>query len=391
MLIFTRFVETAEALYRRLVAAFPGRGVGLVCGPGARHTGQGPGKGVPRRMVLERFMGGGDARARLRILVATDVLSEGLDLQVGGAVVSYDLPWNPRRLVQRFGRLDRLGPTRRTIETVLVRPERELEELLGAMRTLQRRLGEAAELVGGLDPWLGEPVEAPPAELWALPRDRRFDVEFMMRSDLLSFGASQGVGAPPLGWGMRAGPRSPAGTVLVFDLMLPGAPLHWVFVPDEGAVQRDRAVLYPRVRGVLRRPTWPLERPPPRAQRLGLMDALGHQERLWSACLQPIVPPPASAAARLLRRLSAVSPPASEEPEALQAHERLMGLLASPLPMGAVTQIEEGLEREEEVDPARWLERLSAYVEEGSRPKEPGAVRLVGFVTFEEVSGRSDG
>ena len=68
-----------------------------------------------------------------------------------------------------------------------------------------------------------------------------------------------------------------------------------------------------------------------------------------------------------------------------------MGLLASPLPMGAVTQIEEGLEREEEVDPARWLERLSAYVEEGSRPKEPGAVRLVGFVTFEEVSGRSDG
>ena len=55
------------------------------------------------------------------LLVATDCLSEGLSLQDGfNAVVHYDLPWNPNRLEQREGRVDRFGQTSPKVKAVLI-------------------------------------------------------------------------------------------------------------------------------------------------------------------------------------------------------------------------------------------------------------------------------
>lgn len=48
-------------------------------------------------------------RPDLRVLVATEVASEGVDLQFSRLLINYDLPWNPMRVEQRIGRIDRLG------------------------------------------------------------------------------------------------------------------------------------------------------------------------------------------------------------------------------------------------------------------------------------------
>jgi superfamily II DNA/RNA helicase len=60
-------------------------------------------------------------RAQRRLLVATDCLSEGINLQEHfDAVVHYDLPWNPNRIQQREGRVDRYGHKKRRVRTVLL-------------------------------------------------------------------------------------------------------------------------------------------------------------------------------------------------------------------------------------------------------------------------------
>ena len=61
------------------------------------------------------------AKEPVRVLVATDCLSEGVNLQEHyNAVVHYDLPWNPNRLEQREGRVDRFGQSKVVIKTVLL-------------------------------------------------------------------------------------------------------------------------------------------------------------------------------------------------------------------------------------------------------------------------------
>lgn len=84
----------------------------------------------------------------INTLVATDVLSEGLNLQDCDTVINYDLHWNPVRLIQRFGRIDRIGSTFATIYGVNFLPERELERNLGLQEILKQRIREIHETIG---------------------------------------------------------------------------------------------------------------------------------------------------------------------------------------------------------------------------------------------------
>ena len=80
------------------------------------------------------------------ILISTDVLSEGQNLQDCGVLINYDLTWNPVRLVQRSGRIDRLGSTFDSIEVCNMFPEDALEQLLGLVGRLANRLGQIDDL-----------------------------------------------------------------------------------------------------------------------------------------------------------------------------------------------------------------------------------------------------
>lgn len=84
----------------------------------------------------------------INVLVATDVLSEGLNMQDCAIVINYDLHWNPVRLIQRFGRIDRIGTEHDTIFAFNFLPELELENQLGLQETLRKRINEIHTLIG---------------------------------------------------------------------------------------------------------------------------------------------------------------------------------------------------------------------------------------------------
>jgi len=147
VIVFTEFRDTARYLWRERIA----RGAtGLVDGGGARL-----GAAVASRgEVLDRFAPRArhapepPEHERVDLLIATDVLSEGLNLQDAGHVVDYDLPWNPVRLIQRVGRIDRLGSPYDVIRTWHFVPERGLERLLGITARLHAKLAAIGRTVG---------------------------------------------------------------------------------------------------------------------------------------------------------------------------------------------------------------------------------------------------
>ena len=84
----------------------------------------------------------------LRVLVATDVLSEGQNLQDGYIVVNYDLPWAIVRLIQRAGRVDRIGQKSEEILCYSFLPADGVEKIIRLRARVKKRLQENAEVVG---------------------------------------------------------------------------------------------------------------------------------------------------------------------------------------------------------------------------------------------------
>lgn len=115
---------------------------------------------------------------RYDLLVATDVLAEGVNLQQARHIVNYDLPWNPMRLVQRHGRIDRIGSPHAEVFIRCVLPDRQLDALLGLEERLHRKLKTAAATVGLEDEVL--PGSAVADHTFTEPRE---EIERLRRED----------------------------------------------------------------------------------------------------------------------------------------------------------------------------------------------------------------
>ena len=85
---------------------------------------------------------------RFDILISTDVLAEGVNLQQCRNIINYDLPWNPMRLVQRHGRIDRIGSPHSDVYMWCFFPDRQLDELLNLEERIRRKLAQAAASIG---------------------------------------------------------------------------------------------------------------------------------------------------------------------------------------------------------------------------------------------------
>jgi hypothetical protein len=138
VLVFTEFRDTALYLWKVLRREFR---VGLIHGSRAL-LGDQP---ASRLEVVRRFapLANGaavDPIERVDVLVATDVLAEGFNLQDAADVVSYDLPWNPVRLIQRIGRIDRAGSPHRLVRCHNFIPERTLDLYLGLVDRIGAKL-----------------------------------------------------------------------------------------------------------------------------------------------------------------------------------------------------------------------------------------------------------
>jgi hypothetical protein len=90
----------------------------------------------------------------MQILLGTDAASEGLNLQQFSALINYDLPWNPMRVEQRIGRIDRIGQEAPTVKILNLYMQGTIEE--DAYYTLRHRIGVFEEVIGPLQPILAE-------------------------------------------------------------------------------------------------------------------------------------------------------------------------------------------------------------------------------------------
>jgi hypothetical protein len=130
---------------------------------------------------------------RFDILVTSDVLAEGVNLQQAGHMVNYDLPWNPMKLVQRHGRIDRIGSPHKRISIDCFFPGEDLDRLLGLEETLQRKIAYANAAVG-VGAVLPNQVADPSVEV--LLHDVRSDIEDIYNEDatlLISGGGSEAI------------------------------------------------------------------------------------------------------------------------------------------------------------------------------------------------------
>jgi SNF2 family DNA or RNA helicase len=82
----------------------------------------------------------------IHLLVSTDALSEGVNLQDASIVVNYDLPWNPMRIVQRVGRVNRIGSDKE-VYVYNFFPNRDLEELLRLLKKLWSKIEDVKNLL----------------------------------------------------------------------------------------------------------------------------------------------------------------------------------------------------------------------------------------------------
>jgi len=98
-----------------------------------------------------------DGETELQYLFSTDVLSEGQNLQDSGILINYDLHWNPVRMIQRNGRVNRLGSTFDEVYIYNMRPEAKLDSYLKLIQRLQGKIDIIKNTIGTDTPVLDEP------------------------------------------------------------------------------------------------------------------------------------------------------------------------------------------------------------------------------------------
>ena len=150
IIIFTAFSDTADYLYQQ-VAPFVKQNFGLNT---AEITGTVDGKTTISRLradlntVLTCFSPISKGRdilmpsntEDLDILIATDCISEGQNLQDCDYLINYDIHWNPVRIIQRFGRIDRIGSRNQVIQLVNFWPDMDLDEYINLKSRVETRM-----------------------------------------------------------------------------------------------------------------------------------------------------------------------------------------------------------------------------------------------------------
>ena len=141
VLIFTQYSDTANYIYRQLRKR------------GFKQIDRATGGSANPTTIVEHFSPISNKASvakenETRILVATDVLSEGQNLQDAHVIVNYDLPWAIIRLIQRAGRVDRIDQTSEKIFCYSFFPAEGVEEIIRLRKRLNDRINENANIVG---------------------------------------------------------------------------------------------------------------------------------------------------------------------------------------------------------------------------------------------------
>jgi len=131
-ILFTQFIDTAEYLYENLKEDKNLGKIRLVTGDVKDKQ--------PRIDAFKTDSG-------CKILISTDVLSEGTNIPEADVVVNYDLPWNPVKLIQRVGRVDRIGVNKQ-IDVWNFNPDKNIDSEIELMRRLKVKIRDIIQIIG---------------------------------------------------------------------------------------------------------------------------------------------------------------------------------------------------------------------------------------------------
>lgn len=141
VIVFTQYSDTADYVFRQLKER------------GIQQIDKATGASKNPTAIVDRFSPISNhadiaASSETRVLIATDVLSEGQNLQDAHVIVNFDLPWAIIRLIQRAGRVDRIGQEADHIDCYSFFPADGIETIISLKRRLNQRINENAQIVG---------------------------------------------------------------------------------------------------------------------------------------------------------------------------------------------------------------------------------------------------
>ena len=144
ILLFTESRVTARYLYERISEAMPDIRVGQIDSSSSA---------TEKRDKINKFdpinnNATVSPEDELDILVSTDILSEGVNLQAGRTVINYDFHWNPVRLIQRVGRIDRIGSKHEIVDIVNFLPTTQIEKHLGLRERVSNKIQTIRRIIG---------------------------------------------------------------------------------------------------------------------------------------------------------------------------------------------------------------------------------------------------
>jgi superfamily II DNA or RNA helicase len=148
ILIFSEFTETVDYLYKRTRKLYTNLSIEKISSSKTKAT--------DKSSIVRRFspisqtngLGLNESEEEIQILFTSDVLSEGQNLQDSHIVVNYDFHWNPVRLIQRIGRIDRIGSTADEIKVYNFLPDEKIEQELDLRGRVHRRINEIHQIFG---------------------------------------------------------------------------------------------------------------------------------------------------------------------------------------------------------------------------------------------------
>ena len=283
VIIFTAFSDTALYLYDCLadkIKSEYGLNVALVTGDVEARSTMKLREKLDFNKVLTLFSPISKERAAIYphlqedidVLIATDCISEGQNLQDCDYLINYDIHWNPVRIIQRFGRIDRIGSQNAQIQLVNYWPDMTLDEYINLKGRVESRMKATVLTATGddnlLSPEEKDDLEYRKQQLERLKEDV-VDLEEMnsgvsimdlglneFRMDLLDYmNSNHDVEHTPFGLHavVRGNAQTPAGTIFVLKNRTAGVnidhknqlhPFYMVYIRDDGEVQVDH--LHPK-------------------------------------------------------------------------------------------------------------------------------------------------
>jgi hypothetical protein len=181
VLIFSQYAETVDYLYRNLKGVVLPQELERVYSQSDNLA-----SAIKRFAPKANPYLTGRSEPSIRVLIGTDVLSEGHNLQDCSIVINYDLHWNPIRLIQRVGRVDRVTTEAEDILTYNFFPERELERQLGLREKLQHRIQEIHDFIGEDAPILEQTERLNKQAMYAIYEGREDILDIEEEADIVT-------------------------------------------------------------------------------------------------------------------------------------------------------------------------------------------------------------